>query len=275
MNILVTGGSGRIGRCVVKDLVTAGHRVLSVDVQAPEEPVCDFRRVDLTQAGEVYQALKAVDAEAVIHLGAWPNAKQTINSRTYGDNVRGAFHVFQACADLGAGRVVYASSGQVYGLAERDPLYLPLDEDHPLRPVNCYALSKTAAEQAGAYFVETRGITVLSLRFVGVRRAVELESEVPAMRRDPAASRRILWTLLDARDAAVACRLAVEKESAVSGPYNIAGAIVAVDDEPRALVARHFSAGVDCRTALTGRESPISCARAQAAFGWSPRVPVG
>ena len=75
MQILVTGASGRIGRYVVQDLVNAGHSVTSVDVLPSEGEMSRFLRVDLTDAGEVYQALAAAEAEAVVHLGAWANAR--------------------------------------------------------------------------------------------------------------------------------------------------------------------------------------------------------
>ena len=67
-------------------------------------------------------------------------------------------------ADLGIKRVVAASSNQVYGLAGAPPLYAPVDEAHPLRPVNCYALSKMAGEQAADYFCRNFNIEILSFR---------------------------------------------------------------------------------------------------------------
>ena len=122
MQILVTGASGRIGRYVVKELVSAGHNVTGVDILSSEAKSSRFLRVDLTDAGEVYQALRAAKAEAVIHLGAWANAGVVPDTRTYGDNVQGTFNLFQACADLGIQRVVSASSAQVYGFAAKHHL---------------------------------------------------------------------------------------------------------------------------------------------------------
>ncbi len=104
MQILVTGASGRISCYVVKELVNAGHSVTGVDILSSEERMSRFLRVDLTDAGEVYQALVGVQAEAVVHLGAWANAGVVPDTRTYGDNVQGAFNVLQACADLGIQR---------------------------------------------------------------------------------------------------------------------------------------------------------------------------
>ena len=100
-------------------------------------------------------ALRA-GCQAVVHLGAWANAGIVPDTRTYGDNVTATFNLFQACADLGIRRIVAASSAQVYGFASAALCYVPADEDHLLRPLNCYALSKMAGEQAVEYFAAQR-----------------------------------------------------------------------------------------------------------------------
>jgi nucleoside-diphosphate-sugar epimerase len=273
MRIAVTGGSGRIGRHVVRDLVRAGHEVTSLDRDPFPEASCRVLRVDLTDAGEVYQSLAAARAEAVVHLGAWANAGVVPDARTYGDNVRGTFHLLQSCADLGIRRVVSASSAQVYGLAAAAPVYLPLDEAHPLRPANCYALSKMAGEQAADYFVARFDLTILSFRFMAVRTPGEIGGEIEGMVRDPRSGESLLWTRTDARDAATACRLAVEADAVPSGPYNIAGPCVALPEPAADLAARHFGDRTQIRSALPGQASPMSCARAEAAFGYRPHYP--
>ncbi len=270
MNILVTGSSGRIGRYVVQDLVHAGHSVTGADVRPSEGAPGQTLRVDLTDAGEVYQALARAEAEAVVHLGAWANAGIVSDTRTYGDNVRGTFNLFQACADLGIGRVVSASSAQVYGLAKAPPVYAPMDEDHPLRPVNCYALSKVVGEEAADYFVANRGMTILSFRFMGVRTPDQIGPEIDRMVEDPADGAWLLWTRTDARDAAMACRLAVEVEEVASGPYNITGPRVVLEDAPFDLVERHFGSAVEVQGELAGSASPLSCERAETGFGYRP-----
>ena len=271
MQILVTGASGRIGRYVVKELVDAGHSVTGVDILASEGGSSRFLRVDLTDAGEVYQALAAAKAEAVIHLGAWANAGVVPDTRTYGDNVRGTFNVFQACADLGIQRVVSASSAQVYAFAKEPPVYVPVDEAHPLRPANCYALSKVVGEQTADYFIKRFGMTILSFRFMGIRMPAQLNTEIDELAQDPSKGTSLLWTRTDARDAAIACRLAVEAESVASGPYNITGAQVMLSEATATLVERYFGDKTEVRDALPGHISPVSCAKAEAAFGYQPQ----
>ena len=271
MQILVTGASGRIGRYVVKELVDAGHNVTGVDILASEGGSSRFLRVDLTDAGEVYQVLAAAKAEAVIHLGAWANAGVVPDTRTYGDNVRGTFNVFQACADLGIQRVVSASSAQVYAFAKEPPVYVPVDEAHPLRPANCYALSKVVGEQTADYFIKRFGMTILSFRFMGIRMPAQLNTEIDELAQDPSKGTSLLWTRMDARDAAIACRLAVEAESVASGPYNITGARVMLSEATATLVERYFGDKTEVRDALPGHISPVSCAKAEVAFGYQPQ----
>jgi len=271
MRVLITGGSGRIGRYTVREFLDAGHQVTSVDVVPTDLEGAAALRVDLTDAGQVYQALAMAHAEAVVHLGAWANAGIVPHSITYGDNARGAYNVLQACADLGIRRVVSASSAQVYGMAAAPPLYLPLDEEHPTRPANPYALSKVTGEQVAAYFAATAGLSVVSFRLMGIRAPEEMEPHVRAMAAHPAGGARLLWTLTDARDAALACRLAVEAADIAPGPYNITGANVVVDEDAAALVQRYFASRTAVRGPLPGRISPMSCAKAEAAFGYRPR----
>ena len=271
MQILVTGAGGRIGRYVVKELVNAGHGVTGVDILASEEGSPRFLRVDLTDAGEVYQALRAAKAEAVVHLGAWANAGVVPDTRTYGDNVQGTFNVFQTCADLGIQRVVSASSAQVYGFAAEPPVYVPVDETHPLRPTNCYAISKVVGEQTADYFVKCFGMTILSFRLMGIRTPAQLDAELDELAEDPSKGTSLLWTRTDARDAAIACRLAVEAESVPSGPYNITGARVVLSELTATLVERYFGDKTEVRDALPDHISPMSCAKAEASFGYQPQ----
>ena len=273
MKVLVTGGNGVIGRYVIRELVTAGHEVTNVGrsvLAASETNLCNYIRMDLTDAGAVYQALSMAEAKAVIHLGAWANAGIVSNSQTYADNVSGTYNLFQACADMGIKKIISASSAQVYGLAKFPPYYVPMDEAHELRPVNCYALSKIAGEQAADYFIKNYGMTILSFRFMGVRTPSQLGPEIEQLTKDPKSGTFLLWTRTDARDSAAACRLAMETPEVPSGIYNITGAQVVLDEFPLDLVKRYFGDRTEIRDNLSGQISPMSCAKAKTAFGYMP-----
>lgn len=270
MNILVTGSSGQIGRYIVRELVEAGHTVTGIDLFPPQRADSGFLRVDLTQAGEIYNALARSRTDAVVHMGAWADAGKVPDPRTYGENVVGTFNLFQACADLGIQRIVSASSAQVYGFAGAPPLYAPVDEEHPLRPVNAYALSKVVGEQAADYFVQNFGLTILSFRFMGVRAPGRIAAEIDAMSQNPSSGAWLLWTRTDARDAAVACRLAIEIDEVESGPYNITGAEVVLDENTQTLIRRYFGDSTRLDSDLPDRISPLSIDKAHRAFGYQP-----
>ncbi|MEL7233987.1 MAG: NAD(P)-dependent oxidoreductase, partial [Chloroflexota bacterium] len=68
--ILVTGGSGKAGRAVMRDLIEHGYDALNVDIVPPAEPVGEFIRADLTNMGETTELMFGVDA--VVHLAAIP-----------------------------------------------------------------------------------------------------------------------------------------------------------------------------------------------------------
>ena len=272
MRVLVTGGTGIIGRYVVQEFAQAGYEVTNIGRSTGAHLPCRHLRADLTNAGDVYEALAMSKAEAVVHMGAWSNWGLVPHTRTYGDNVQGTFNLFQACADLGVRRIISASSAQVYGFERHPPLYVPVDEAHPLRPLNPYALAKIANERAAEYFVANHGLTILSFRIMAARAPARLPAEIAQLAERPETGTFLLWTRHDARDCARACRLAVEAADVPPGPYNITGTVVLA--EPVAdLVRRHFGARTEIRQPLPDQASPLSCAKAEKAFGYRSIYP--
>ena len=104
--VLVTGGSGKLGRAVVAELLEHGHKVVNLDAVPPREPLCPFTRVDLTDYGQTYEALTAIDGryrgvDAVVHLAAIPGPGVTTNAATFTHNVTCSYHVFAAARAAG------------------------------------------------------------------------------------------------------------------------------------------------------------------------------
>jgi nucleoside-diphosphate-sugar epimerase len=138
--IAVTGGSGKAGRVVVRDLLEHGHEVLNVDrVPSPESYSPDtpapYLPADLTDFGQTLEALSGGERmpgiEAVVHLAAIPSPVHATPDQVFRTNITSTHTVFAAATRLGLRRVVWASSETTLGLPfDRPPDYAPVDEAH-------------------------------------------------------------------------------------------------------------------------------------------------
>jgi nucleoside-diphosphate-sugar epimerase len=210
--VVVTGGSGRLGQFVIRDLRANGYQVLSLDKAPPREKLCTSWLADLRHSGDLFEALK--DAYGIIHLGAYQAPNLAPDAETLSNNVSATYNVLRVAADLKVKKVVMASStaafGFIYAKKLWAPSYLPLDEDHPSAAQDSYGLSKMLGEQIADSIVSTENdMTVSSLRFPGVNFDLSYESFRERWR-NPESRASGFWTYIDARDAATACRLALE-----------------------------------------------------------------
>src|SRR6476660_5672730 len=130
MRVSVTGGSGRAGQHVVRNLAEAGHDVVNLDLARLPDLPGEFCRVELTNAGEVYDALFQFRPEGVCHLAANPAPSGQARIDVFDNNVLSAHNLMQAAGDLGVSRVVYASSEMATGLLTEGtvPKQIPFDE---------------------------------------------------------------------------------------------------------------------------------------------------
>ncbi len=148
MKIAVTGGAGFIGRTLVPALADGGHDVVSLDnlkrgrLRATPCTRVDERIGDVRDVDACHAAFEGCDA--VVHLAAQANVIGTESDPDYAfeTNVQGTWNVARAAAMAGVRHLVFASSREVYGNAER----LPVDECAPFRPHNLYGASKVAGE---------------------------------------------------------------------------------------------------------------------------------
>src|SRR5215472_7872040 len=210
--VVVTGGSGRLGQFVIRELLAHGYQVLSLDRVPPREKLCPTWLADLRHAGDLFEAVEG--AYGVIHLGAYQAPNLAPDSETLGNNVSATYNVLRAAADMKSKKVVIASStaafGFIYAKKLWAPEYLPLNEKHPSWPQDSYGLSKVLGEQIADSIVSVqRDMTISSLRFPGVNFDLSYESFRDRWR-NPQSRASGFWTYIDARDAATACRLALE-----------------------------------------------------------------
>ena len=174
MKALVTGSSGFIGSHIVETLVKNSYEVVAVDVvqnnSLPNKVT--FYELDIRDYTELYKAIKGVDL--VIHLAALINARESIeNPDLYHNvNVGGTLNILKLCRDLNVKKLIFASSAAVYG----EPQYLPIDEKHPLRPLNPYGATKVACEAYISAFHSLYKIPTVILRIFNVYGPKQLEA---------------------------------------------------------------------------------------------------
>src|SRR6202035_1926007 len=167
---------------------------------------------DLRDYGQATEALRGADA--VVHLANIPAPGLSTPAVTFNDNIAMNFNVFQAAAAVKLSRVVWASSETTLGLPfDTPPRYAPVDEDHYPVPTTTYALSKVASETIAGHIAEWSGIPFVALRFSNIM-APEDYSGFHEFRDDPHARKWNLWGYIAQRDAAQACRLALEAPAA-------------------------------------------------------------
>jgi nucleoside-diphosphate-sugar epimerase len=172
MRTLVTGFAGRIGRCLTKELLRRGHEVVGLDVReglSPEKGLRQFH-FPLSDHNALDDALDKVDV--VVHLAAVMSWADSDAFKLFEANVDGTFHLLQAARKANLQRFVFASSGEVY--PERCPIFLPIDEHHPVYPNSYYGMTKHLGEQMVWFFSHKFGIPAVVLRFAHTQDAAEL-----------------------------------------------------------------------------------------------------
>jgi nucleoside-diphosphate-sugar epimerase len=289
MQVVVTGGSGRLGQYVIRELFTHAHGVSSLDALKPRECVCPTHVVDL----EKFEALAAhfEKADALVHLARvrfpyseigfdpaqqrWNFTDPAGDAERFKRNVAATNNVLTAAEACGIRRIVCGSSLAVYGLyyptVPQLPDYLPVDEDHPRRPQDPYGLTKLIGEQLCDALALRTEAQIASLRFAGIyteaHRPMLLERQRNPLIRGTGA----LWSYVDARDAARACRLALEAKFSGHQVFNICAPRTFMAAPTRELVSNYLTEVTDVRAGLEDRSSGYNVARAREVLGFEAR----
>ncbi|CAM3377320.1 NAD(P)-dependent oxidoreductase [Deinococcus saxicola] len=282
--VVLTGAAGRAGRAALKHLLEHGYEVIAVDTQPIPAPVAGLEgefpgslkavlRADLTDLGQTLEVMHG--AGSVVHLANIPAPDLQAPHHTFVQNVTMNHSVFTAATMLGLGRVVWASSETTLGLPfEVPPQYAPVDEAHYPHPESSYALSKVVTETMAEDFARHSGIPFVALRFSNILGPEEYRRFPELAWPDPHARKWNLWGYIDERDAALACRLALEVPltGALAGAssFIIAAADTVMPQPSRTLMEQVFP-GVPLRESLKDFETLLSIDHARDQLGFEPQ----
>jgi nucleoside-diphosphate-sugar epimerase len=274
MKIAVTGGNGKLGRAVVTHLQDAGHWVLTLD--AVGERGNTFTRIDLTDYGQVVDALMAIDdrhsgLDAVVHLAAIPAGGIAPDSATFSNNMLSTFNVFQAARRAGITRIVYASSETLLGIPfETPPPYLPVDEEYASRPESVYSVVKHLEEELATKLVRwDPSLSITALRFSNVLDTADY-ALVPGYQNDASLRRWNLWGYIDTRDGAQAVERALEANLPGFDTFIIAASDTLMERPSAELAAEEFP-GVEFTREVAGTNTLLSIDKARQLLGYEPQ----
>ena len=277
MKVVVTGALGKVGRFATTALQDAGHEVLAVDLGRPtyergDPGAARYLQADLTDPGDAFAAVRGADA--VVHAAAIPEPTQNPPHTVFRTNLMATFNVLEAAVRFGVTRFVNISSETVPGFffPEREflPDYAPVDEQHPIRPQDPYALSKHFGEQLMDAAVRRSDIRCISLRPSWVQHEGNYERNLGPQVRDASQLSASLWSYIDAYDLADAIVLAVESELPghevfyIASPDNVGGRDFAQ------VLHRFYGDRIELRPTARADASGISCEKAHRMLGWRP-----
>ena len=281
MQVTVFGGSGRIGRHVVAELIAGGHTVLNADRRPPPHVTWLYDQsgaelyvdTDLTRLGDVVSVLRGADG--AIQLAAIPNPTGQVPGRLFHTNMMADFNVLEAAELLGVPKLVLASSINALGASFNQrvvaPSYFPLDEEHETRCEEVYSITKWLGEELAAACARRRRVQIASLRFTWVmdealraRARADVDSQAQQER-----SAKGFWSWVDVRDVARACRRALEADWTGHERFWINAADTFLE-LPTAQALAQWYPGVPLRIPLDGHAAVFSIAKANRLLGWQP-----
>ncbi len=171
MKILITGGAGFIGSNIADRYLELGHEVVIVDnlVTGRRENIpaqATFYEMDICD-DNLKQVFDREKPDIVNHHAAQMDVRKSVDDPIYDAtvNVLGGLNVLQNCIRTGVKKFIFASTGgAIYG--EQD--YFPADEEHPLRPLSPYGITKLTTEKYLYFYNQTYGLTYTVLRYANV-----------------------------------------------------------------------------------------------------------
>ena len=178
--ILVTGGAGYVGSHCVLALLEKGYDVVIFDnlelghietvetlksIQASGK-VIDFIQGDLKNLSDIQNVFKKHEIEAVVHFAAYSQVAESMKNpqKYFSNNVDGTVNLLKSMIENGVKRIVFSSTAATYG----EPIYTPIDENHPQKPINPYGETKLKIEKIMDEYDKSFNLKSVRLRYFNV-----------------------------------------------------------------------------------------------------------
>jgi UDP-glucose 4-epimerase len=292
MNILVTGGAGFIGSHVVDSYLHAGHNVVVIDNLSTGSmrnvnPKAQFYQLDI-RSEDVEEVFKRHRFDLVNHHAAQMDVRRSVADPSFDAsvNVLGSLNIFELARKHRARKIIFASTGgAIYG--EQDSY--PADEEHPLRPLSPYGITKLTTEKYLFYYQQVHGMDHVILRYANIYGPRQnplgeagvvaifankmLKGGEPVVNGDGTQTRD--YTYVD--DVVTANLLALDYVR--SNIFNVGTGIETSVNDVFHTLRRYLNPSCPERHGPPKegeqRRSVISYSRIQSELGWAPRVPLG
>jgi len=281
--ILFTGGTGKAGRHVLPWLLDQGYEILNFDLQPPAHSQISTLIGDITNSGQVFNAMTSHfnraglsagkppgPVDAVVHFAAIPRILLRTDDETFRTNVMGTYIVIEAAMKLGIRKVVIASSETTYGVCfaegDRDFDHFPLEEDYDVDPMDSYGLSKVVNEKTARAFAARFKADIYALRIANVIEPHEY-GRFPGFAADPPSRKRNAWSYIDARDLAQIVHLCLQKDGLGFQVFNAVNDTITAEMPTTEFLAK-WCPGIPVTRKLTGYEAPLSNRKVKQMLGF-------
>jgi nucleoside-diphosphate-sugar epimerase len=277
LRIAVTGGSGGVGRWVVRCLIERGYSVVNLDRVIGDDDRAEFVDCDIRERSAIEPVLRGCDS--VVHLAEIPSAGCPFpKDEIYWNNTRAASVVLQAAADLQLRHAVYASTAQVYGSWGDEhvtPVRLPIDEEYPVNPRNVYSVSKVANEGFCKYLSGIQNLGISIVRFPGVVATMEREEGLWKYREYDGRLSDGMCTFIHGSDLARGIAAAIEKGREGCEVYNLSAADILSTIPLRERLHTHHPDFPELPVGWPDLKSPLVIEKARKLLGWEPEWSFG
>jgi len=271
LRVVVTGGSGKLAKYLVP-VIAPKHEFLLLDEQPPSQSQYPFVQGEIRDKAKLNKAFRGADA--VVHLAALRSRHNQMPMKVMGTNVLGTFCVLEEARKEKVGRVVFSSSDAVIGIAqsknEFEPDYLPIDENHPLKPQDPYGISKMLGEEMCRCYATGYGMNIIALRFSNILCPGDEQLYLDDAK-DSSERHKSLWAWVHVEDAVQAIGCALVSDLPGYEVFHIAAEDMCLTNIDISNLLKTYFPQTPIHKSLSGKGSLVDCNKAKHMLGFLQR----